>query len=37
MASGVDPALGGLIDSRLAGEPLDAVSEREAVQQGWKN
>jgi hypothetical protein len=37
MASGVDPAIGGLIDSRIAGDPLDSVSEANAVQQGWKN
>jgi anti-sigma factor RsiW len=37
MASGMDPALGGLIDSRIVGEPLDPVSETKAVQQGWKN
>lgn len=35
MASGVNAVLGGLIDSRIAGEPLDPVSETKAVQQGW--
>jgi hypothetical protein len=35
MASGVDPVLGELIDSRISGEPLDPVSESKAVQQGW--
>jgi anti-sigma factor RsiW len=35
MASAVDPALGALIDSRIAGEPLDAASETKAIQQGW--
>jgi hypothetical protein len=37
MASGVSPALGGLIDSRIAGEPLDRASETKAIQQDWTN
>lgn len=37
MASGLDPVLGGLIDSRIAGEPLDSISETNAVRQGWKD
>jgi hypothetical protein len=36
MAGGPDPALGALIDSRIAGEPLDAAGEAKLVQQGWK-
>jgi hypothetical protein len=35
MASGQDPALAAMIDSRLMGEPLDPESERTAIQQGW--
>ena len=31
MAAGQDPRLAGLIDSTIAGEPLDAASEREAL------
>jgi hypothetical protein len=37
MAAGVDPVLAGLIDSRIAGEPLDPASESKAVQRGWMN
>ncbi len=37
MAAGADPALGELIDSRIAGEPLDAVSEERLARQGWKD
>jgi hypothetical protein len=37
MASGVNPALGGLIDGRIAGEPLDPAGETRAIQQGWTN
>lgn len=36
MASGGDPALGALIDSRLAGEPLDEQAERAAARAGWR-
>jgi hypothetical protein len=35
MASGVAAVLGDLIDSRIAGEPLDSISETKAVQRGW--
>jgi hypothetical protein len=31
MAAGPDPRLGDLIDSTIAGEPLDAVAERQAI------
>lgn len=37
MASGGDPALGALIDSRIAGEPLDPAAEARLAQQGWKD
>lgn len=37
MASGVNPALGGLIDSRIAGDALDPAGETKAIQQGWMN
>lgn len=37
MASGADPALGALIDSRIAGEPLDAAGEAQLMRQGWKD
>lgn len=37
MATGPDPALGELIDSRIEGEPLDPVSEAKIVRQGWKD
>jgi anti-sigma factor RsiW len=36
MASGTDPALGALVDTRLAGEPLDEAGERKAVASGWR-
>ena len=36
MATGVDPKLGALIDSTIAGEPLDAQGEAQARRQGWK-
>ena len=36
MASGGDPAIGALIDQRLAGEPLDESAERVARDGGWQ-
>lgn len=36
MAAGVDPALGGLIESRIAGEPFDSAAERKALAGGWR-
>jgi hypothetical protein len=36
MAAGPDPRLGALIDETLAGEPLDADSERAARANGWR-
>ena len=36
MAAGADPNLGALIDSIIAGEPLDAQGEAKARRQGWK-
>ena len=33
MASGIDPALGALIDDRIAGEPLDAEGEARALRE----
>lgn len=36
MASGQDPALSALIDSRLAGEAFDPAAEAQAVAQHWK-
>jgi hypothetical protein len=37
MASGVDPGLAAIVDSRLAGEPLDAAAEAQAVERRWRN
>ena len=37
MASGQDPALGALIDSRIAGEPLDPDAEARIARQGWRD
>jgi hypothetical protein len=37
MASGQDPALGALIDSRIAGEPLDPRAEARIARQGWRD
>ncbi|WP_029941150.1 hypothetical protein [Sphingomonas astaxanthinifaciens] len=36
MAAGPDPALGALIDSRIAGEPLDPAAEQAAAKAGWR-
>jgi hypothetical protein len=35
-ASGFDPALGDLVDRRIAGEPLDPAQEAAARQKGWR-
>lgn len=37
MASGVDPALAAIVDSRISGEPLDAAAEAQAVERRWRN
>jgi hypothetical protein len=36
MAAGPDPALGALIDGRIAGEPLDPGAEAAAAKAGWR-
>jgi hypothetical protein len=36
MAAGMDPNLAALVDSAMAGEPLDAAQEKAAKQKGWK-
>ncbi|HUE79116.1 MAG TPA: anti-sigma factor [Sphingomicrobium sp.] len=36
MARGMDPNLAGLIDTAIAGDPLDAAQERAAKQNGWR-
>jgi hypothetical protein len=36
MAAGMDPNLGALVGSTMAGEPLDAAAEKEAKARGWK-
>lgn len=36
MAAGMDPNLAALVDSTMAGEPLDAAQERAARQRGWR-
>jgi hypothetical protein len=36
MAGGMDPNLAALVDSAIAGEPLDAAQERAAMSKGWK-
>jgi hypothetical protein len=36
MAAGMNPALAELIDSSIAGEPLDAAQEAAARQRGWR-
>jgi hypothetical protein len=36
MAAGMDPNLAGLIDSTMAGEPLDAAGEKAARDKGWR-
>lgn len=35
MAAGADPRLMELVDSTMAGEPLDAEQERAALERGW--
>lgn len=37
MAAGEAPALGALVDSRLAGEPLDATAEMKLVREDWRD
>lgn len=37
MASGLDPALGELIDRRMAGDPLDAEAEARLARSGWQD
>lgn len=36
MAAGMDPNLAALVDSTMAGEPLDAPAEKAAKERGWK-
>ena len=36
MAAGTDPNLAAVIDSKLAGEPFDAATERQALARGWR-
>jgi hypothetical protein len=36
MAAGADPRLSALIDSTIAGDPLDAAGERAALAKGWR-
>lgn len=36
MAAGMDPNLAALVDSTIAGEPLDAAAERAAKVKGWR-
>lgn len=36
MAGGIDPNLAALVDSTMAGEPLDAAQEKQAKERGWK-
>lgn len=36
MAAGMDPSLAALVDSTIAGEPLDAAAERNARERGWR-
>lgn len=37
MASGMDPALGDIIDRRMVGEPLDAATEAKLARSGWRD
>jgi hypothetical protein len=37
MASGFDPLLGTMVDSRLAGDPLEPEQEAEVIRRGWKD
>jgi hypothetical protein len=36
MAAGMDPNLAALVDSTMAGEPLDAAAEKAAKDRGWR-
>jgi hypothetical protein len=36
MAAGIDPNLAALVDSTMAGDPLDAAQEKAAKAKGWK-
>ena len=36
MAAGMDPNLAALVDSTMAGEPLDAAQEKAAKARGWR-
>jgi hypothetical protein len=36
MAGGMDPSLAALVDSTMAGDPLDAAQEKGARNSGWK-
>lgn len=36
MAAGMDPNLAALVDSTMAGEPLDAAAEKAAKAKGWR-
>lgn len=36
MAAGMDPNLAALVDSTMAGEPLDAAQEKAAKAKGWR-
>lgn len=36
MAAGPDPALGAMIDRRIAGEAMDEAGEEQLVKQGWR-
>lgn len=36
MAAGSDPRLADLVEATMAGEPLDAASERRAKEKGWR-
>jgi hypothetical protein len=36
MAAGMDPNLAALVDSTIAGEPLDATAEKAARDKGWR-
>ena len=36
MAAGMDPDLAALVDSSIAGEPLDSAQERAARDKGWR-
>jgi hypothetical protein len=36
MAAGMDPNLAALVDSTMAGDPLDAAQEKAAKAKGWK-